>query len=491
MAKFKLSAAVLGGNIANADTPAVSPALQKYLEEAPSLNFGLALMEKGDLSWNGSSMSTSGGARVRLYSPPEEDTWYFTNLIDYAEASRTFGEEFPSFPPKKYIKARMQLMHDRAPAYLNAIVLNCIQSYVPNKLFFEELLVFCKTLSETLDKCDLAYWKRAQKPSLYPFTTMIDTDKAKSIIEDPQETNKEAVISFMAPNSQFLRAAPQYIRTGTVTGRMTVLSGPPILTLKKDHRSILRSPDLHHSKFWSFDYTSLEPRVLLYLSEYIKSNPSSTPLIGSLPRPSLAHLEAPDVYLKVLDDLGLTGKLPRPLAKNAILAVLYGQNEENTASQLKRHISKPEDFVASLLDYFGIDLLRKSLARDLLYSNRNAIKSFYGRPIFCEDTRPSVLLNYYVQSTAVDVALHGFNKICKRLNEKSLISIVTPVFLIHDAMIVDMENDRLALIPKIEKLGSLGIDGFEDGNFFLRAQEFVPSQPTGASIISSKESDEK
>lgn len=247
-----------------------------------------------------------------------------------------------------------------------------------------------------------------------------------------------------------------YTGTETKTGRLKVISGPNILHLKKEYRDMIVSAHGAHGdrgKIVYLDYSSLEPRILLCVS-----NPS---LIGSLPQ---------DIYSKMLADLNLSEKIPRTVAKTAILAALYGQKEENTIKTLSNYIGSAEDFLHLVNDYFGIESLKEKLAGDLLKTGGRYILNRYGRPIFCEDTKPYALLNYYVQSTAVDVAMLGFLNIINRLKEKSLLDKIRPIFILHDALFLDIHEDAYHVIPKIEKLGSTGIKGFKNIDFWLRSE---------------------
>ena len=90
--------------------------------------------------------------------------------------------------------------------------------------------------------------------------------------------------------------------------------------------------------------------------------------------------------------------------------------------------------------------------------------NLYGRKLVVDDER--LKLPYFVQSTAVDVALTGFSKILSRFAE------MVPLFVIHDALVVDAEKDLLhelsqtGLEVDVEPLGKfyLSVKTLEDGN---------------------------
>ena len=84
---------------------------------------------------------------------------------------------------------------------------------------------------------------------------------------------------------------------------------------------------------------------------------------------------------------------------------------------------------------------------------------------------PHKLLNYFIQSTAVDVALFGFGDIIRRLQVSGLIDRICPLFVLHDALILDVPHDLDFVIPKLLKAGSRNIPRFENTEFFMTQEE--------------------
>ena len=58
-------------------------------------------------------------------------------------------------------------------------------------------------------------------------------------------------------------------------------------------------------------------------------------------------------------------------------------------------------------------------------------------------------MNNYVQSTAVDVALSGFAKVYEKLNKNQ----AKPIFIIHDALMIDVKEDYIDEFVKEVKQG--------------------------------------
>ena len=79
------------------------------------------------------------------------------------------------------------------------------------------------------------------------------------------------------------------------------------------------------------------------------------------------------------------------------------------------------------------------------------IANYYGRPLKIEDPRPNILISHYVQSTAVDTALLGFSRLMKDLKQLKIV----PIYVIHDAVVVDVPMDS---IKEFHEICSAGIE---------------------------------
>ena len=93
----------------------------------------------------------------------------------------------------------------------------------------------------------------------------------------------------------------KYNRFGTVTGRLTVKSGPNILILPKRCRKILKSRWDNNGEVLSIDFISLEPRLARKLTSI------DTGL---------------DVYQDIMNNVSF--EIDRSVIKKAIISVLYG-----------------------------------------------------------------------------------------------------------------------------------------------------------------------
>jgi len=397
----------------------------------------------------------NNGSGIHISKTPSnkqtEELVSFRNQEKLQEICRLYNVEMPVWPPKSFKRVLSQIISSHDQKDIEWWKVMGFRRYI------SELQNMSVGFEKALSEYDMSYWQDVYSRFLYNlFYEMSDASIDVSLYE---KYKSEATASQMEILETFRPDAYGYARktiysgTETRTGRLKVIDGPNILHLKKNYRDMIVSSHGEKGKIIYLDYSSLEPRILLCVSK-----PS---LIGRVPQ---------DIYSKMLSDLNLLEKIPRNVAKTAILSALYGQREENTVKTLSNYIGTAEDFLHMVNEYFGIEELKSKLSVDLLKTGGRYIMNYYGRPVFCEDTKPYALLNYYVQSTAVDVAMLGFLNIVSRLKEKNIEGMIRPIFILHDALFLDIHEDAYEVIPKIEKLGSTGIKGFKNVDFWLRSE---------------------
>jgi hypothetical protein len=242
-----------------------------------------------------------------------------------------------------------------------------------------------------------------------------------------------SVVKGFLPKRDGYLDLPVYSITKTLTGRMTVTSGPQILTAPKSIRKHLRSV-YKNGRIAQVDFVSLEPRVAIQLDKQTGEK---------------------DVYAYLAKKI-LDFKVPRSTIKKLVLCSVYGASE----STLKKDLPSGTN-VKKL-----IEKTKKELKYDLVvneqiknYNKFGKIFNWFGRPITPQSSRESLIYNNYIQSTAVDVALLGFGKIIKKCSNR-----VRPIFFIHDAMLLDLHPDDIESFRKlsssvdIEKLGNFPLE---------------------------------
>jgi hypothetical protein len=210
----------------------------------------------------------------------------------------------------------------------------------------------------------------------------------------------------------------------TQTGRLKVTDGPKILTISKSDRRVISSR-FSGGRILQVDYVSLEPRVALYTA-------------GVKPG-------GEDVYEWIAKSIG--GGHSRSKVKVPTLSVLYGQgskNDDPVSSSIREEVKR----------VFKIDELMQRLRTE---GNTNG----FGRPL--EDCEDRLLIPHYTQSTAVDVALLGFNTLMQDLGSHVGNGIV-PIFVLHDALILDVSPE---LYGHLRNRVSMGVDVSPLGRFPL------------------------
>ena len=211
-------------------------------------------------------------------------------------------------------------------------------------------------------------------------------------------------------------AVPAYDRFATRTGRLTITSGPNLLILRKDARSILRSafPD---GVICSLDFRALEARIVL--AETGQAAPDG------------------DMYDSISGDL-FDGEVDRSIVKTAVLGELYGAGRASLAARLRVPDDKLDAFVSRIRGHFGIEELADRLRKQL--NAEGKVRSRFGRPhLVDDDARDAILVNTFAQSTGVDVSLQGFDTILQGLGPDG----IRPLFILHDAIILDVRGDRI------------------------------------------------
>ena len=246
-------------------------------------------------------------------------------------------------------------------------------------------------------------------------TCKIDKRGVYEILDDDSERDG-SLRSFLPDQSGFLRK-PVYSQISSCSGRLTVTEGPSILTLRKDRRHLIKSSSQTGS-IVQVDFVSLEPRVAL----------STT-----------GRESHGDIYEMVRQDV-LGGTVSRNVAKVATIGSLYGMSSRKLSEILGDvGASEAVKILKTIRDYFRISDLEKRLKLEA--SQGGSIKSHYGRVMNVEDVSGHVLVNRFIQSTAADAAILGFSNLVSDISARGIDA--KPIFVIHDALILDIEKKDL------------------------------------------------
>ena len=180
--------------------------------------------------------------------------------------------------------------------------------------------------------------------------------------------------------------AVRYVRSKIKTGRLSVIQGPQVMTMKAEYRNVVKNCR-------QIDYSSMEPRFLLNVSGI--------------------HVDG-DLYDWVAKEANLSGD--RTHTKIAIISSLYGSSRQ----------------IPTVTKLFGLEEWERQLEANVV---DGIIENYYGRPIQTEGVKGRHLLSLWLQSSAADAAIKGFADFFRE-NED-----LKPHWLIHDACIFSGEGN--------------------------------------------------
>ena len=231
-------------------------------------------------------------------------------------------------------------------------------------------------------------------------------------------------------------AKVEYTRTDSTTGRMTSRSQANILTLPRKYRNIFKS-SFEKGKILYIDFVSLEPRVMRKLGGFDCSG---------------------DIYEEIASNLEI--EVDRSIIKQAVISAVYGSSKKALYSKMPKE--KVDQLCNFIHDYLKVDLCLEMAQES---SEKDCRTNFWGRPLWNKgSSETNVILNNYVQSTAVDIALSGFSSLLQKLDLKK----VKPLFVIHDALMIDVEESYL---NNIVNFASQGYDCSILNNFPLSIED--------------------
>lgn len=385
-----------------------------YPRVVGTTNSGLISGESG---YRWSSRRPPGSWGLRGILTPDESGFSIDELTKLEQST------IETSPGRKWVKTIPNVTDDMLPPWKYLLPAREYLSYV--KSLVEKTESFLST-------CDQEYYTSCWVPHRKIFSSI-----SRMAAPDPlmfQDPDGFDTSSFK-PRGGFCDKIV-YDRFGTRTGRLTVTSGPSILTLRKDLRKFLRSRHGGNGTLLQVDFSALEVRLLA-------ADPDKVAPPG-------------DPYQSLADDLGLT----RAAAKQALISVTYGSSDWGVATNLDVGIDEARKIVSHIHKKHSVSQ-QVSRLRDE-FNKTGFIRNRYGRRVEVPDPGDGPLLNSYLQSTGVDVALWGFMQVIDRLPEDHGV----PVALIHDAMILDVTNE---LAQKIGGTLNVQVPGY-DGKFPLKVE---------------------
>jgi len=369
----------------------------------------------------------SDGYRWSSRRPPEcwavrGETRHDEDANSLDELARLESRKLQALPPDQFVSSLRTISGDR-PMWRYALPQAAYRSFVDRLV---------SDATSFLESADTGYYSGCWLPHRRVFSSM-----ARMAAPDPglfsAETDWDA--SSFRPRGGYCDRLV-YDRFGTRTGRLTVASGPSVLTLRKDLRKFLRSRRGDSGVLLQVDFSALEVRLLA--ADVSK------------------HVPVGDPYQELADELGMD----RRSAKLALISTTYGSSDRGLASSLGVDLAAARRVIEAIHRSHGVEAQVSRLRAE--HSRLGYVRNRYGRRVETPDASDGLLLNSYLQSTGVDVALWGFLQVIDRIPEGH----GAPVALIHDAMVLDVSRD---LADRIGADLSVTVPGY-DGKFPLKVE---------------------
>jgi hypothetical protein len=330
--------------------------------------------------------------------------------------------KFPEIFPEKFRKSfsSLNLNVDNIPWHM------CMPTNI-FKISIQNVLRVFQDVTESLEKTNyIETFMCGQEVHLGLSRALVDGCLiGKYMDESSSGPSTVASLKTFIPDATGMTKPIRYTQTKTSTGRLLVESGPSILTLAARHRNILKSK-YPGGSIVQLDFVSLEPRVCRYV---------------------MGHEAPPDIYQHISSAI-LRSCHDRKVIKLAVLCSLYGVSLKKLAGMLGSE-REARTVVRSVRKYFSVDRLEQKLRGDMVISK--SITNHYGRPLKTDVFDAHVLVSHFIQSTSVDVALLGFRKVLEAI--KSIECAIDPIFIIHDAILFDVDFKGAEILKNIASSG--------------------------------------
>jgi len=353
--------------------------------------------------------------------PPNlSGTWeYSGDLSSNVEYAKLYcgGKTINDICPE-YLKADWSRASSKLKAHLNSFIQakislkeHCFYDLVPQHFLLDFYEIKNQIVKHVFDN--------HEKPESYEFLLQL-TKVAEDIKNRPLnlKMNKLGALGHQIAARNFLKRLKKaekrikYNIFGTKTGRLTTEPKSfPILTLKKEYRSILEP---NNDLYVELDFNAAELRTLLALCD------------KEQPKGDIHEWNAKNVF-----------RTSRKEAKERIFAWLYNPDSKDSLANTAYDRSSIKE----------------------KYWDGKIVTTPFGRKIEADEFHA---LNYLIQSTTADMVLRQMIKVYDLLKgSKSYIA-----FAIHDSLVIDLAKEDKGLLKEI-------FDTFAEtdlGNFVVSVQ---------------------
>jgi hypothetical protein len=253
--------------------------------------------------------------------------------------------------------------------------------------------------------------------------TKIDVERLDTILA--AKVGNRKVVETFKPTRGGYASEPAYNRFGTRTGRVTTNGGPSILNLKKEYRNVITSRYGDKGHIVNVDFAALEPRVILYEAG--------------------KRCESADLYTMLNEQL-FNGEGKRSVIKGSVISLLYGLSKKALLEKLDVEENELTKFMKKIRSYFEADKLLTRVKAEFVKEGH--IKNRFGRRVKIDEPLNHIFVNSYAQSVGADISILGFDKIIEKTKDRKIV----PLFLLYDAIIMDVHEDDLPFLRLIQRV---------------------------------------
>lgn len=360
------------------------------------------------------------GTEFSWASSIPSDSWVYPGVSghrDLLPIAEALGEKISGFEDTPHAVAweSMTRGRDVRIPWMHAIPPDQFQRYLSGIL--DQLWMIIRTENDSYYMNEFVI-NRGMLESLCP--PIVDKLLIENFLIDATDKSRADLLKFL-PDESGRAPHSSYTQSNTVTGRLTATSGPNILTLKRKYRGMMRS-EFKNGSIVQADIVSLEPRIALCVAQ--KTPPE-------------------DIYDTIMNDV-LGGEVSRSQAKIATLGCIYGMSPWTLSKKLPESLDA-RDILMRIRDYFDIPHLERGLKRE--FREKGFIENIYGRRVPAGDA----LVNHFLQSTGADASLLAFSMLKSKLDD--LNARFKPLYIIHDAILLDLDASALASLREITSSG--------------------------------------
>lgn len=268
----------------------------------------------------------------------------------------------------------------------------------------EAEMILCKAFEQQETRSYFQTWSK-----IYTFLQKMQRAKIDNVALEQLKAfsvnENSGVLRSFEPDQSGYAKKVKYTTAGSVTGRLSVLSGPQILTAPKEVRSCI-TPSSPEYSVMIVDFISVEPRLAMMT-------------VGLTPKI--------DVYEDILEEFSID----RKTAKLVTLSALYGSGAKGIAG-ISGDMSAARKAISFVRSIFRVESMERKLNEQ---AEKGLVRNIFGRPLREATKNPRVRVNHYLQSSAAELSVLLFSELCDSLQDS-----VRPLFIIHDALVVEVKN---------------------------------------------------